>query len=348
MSTEEKGLDMVAIQEYEAMIVDGRKITEELCLEIIEMGEGLKGYGLFLAKEQVHAESKTGWDKFLKKADIVKSTANRAIDFYKAKSEPMGVKLPNKERTFRALTGETTQDKANQYAKVKELLHKEEPTASDIITFKKLSHEMKKSPQEKIDKAIVGVAGASVEVREAILKRVGVKGIKAPIDDLLDGKTDSEIMANLDGQREAVKATPKEKKTANKSLTDKIAKLEKENKELKARNKELEELEEYHKRIGTFKLFYLGLSDTLRMLNNIKAMSERAIDDMSPQIKQAYEILGVEINIADDSLKMVKKAYRLKAKELHPDMGGDADYFIQVKEAYEDLKEFLEEIGVKA
>lgn len=346
MSAEVKGLDMVAIKEYEAMIVDGRKVTEDLCLEIIEMGEGLKGYGLFLAKEQVHAESKTGWDKFLKKVGIGRSMAHDTINFYKAKSSAMADELPNKERTFRALTGETVQDKADQYAKVKELTHKEEPTALDIRLVAKVNN--RGSSDEARREGIENLNTASPKVREAFVKDTK-PAVKRMNEAFSQNLTDNEIIEELGdrtGKTEKVKSTKKERETANKSLTDKIAKLEKENKELKAKNKELEALAEYHERIGAFKVFYLGLSDSIRVLKRIKAMSERAIVDMSPQIKQAYEILGVELKVTDESMRLIKKAYRAKAKELHPDLGGDADYFMQVKEAYEDLKEFHEEIGV--
>jgi len=48
-----------------------------------------------------------------------------------------------------------------------------------------------------------------------------------------------------------------------------------------------------------------------------------------------YRVLGVEPGAGRDE---VKAAYREKARELHPDRGGDADAFSRVNEAYRRLK----------
>ncbi|HWQ99731.1 MAG TPA: DnaJ domain-containing protein, partial [Candidatus Methylomirabilis sp.] len=47
-----------------------------------------------------------------------------------------------------------------------------------------------------------------------------------------------------------------------------------------------------------------------------------------------YEVLGVPKNASQDD---VKKAFRKKAHELHPDKGGDAEAFKRVNEAYQVL-----------
>ncbi|MFC3477119.1 J domain-containing protein [Halobacterium litoreum] len=51
--------------------------------------------------------------------------------------------------------------------------------------------------------------------------------------------------------------------------------------------------------------------------------------------REDYRVLGVE---PDASAEEVKAAYREKARDLHPDRGGDSEQFSRVNEAYERLK----------
>lgn len=52
----------------------------------------------------------------------------------------------------------------------------------------------------------------------------------------------------------------------------------------------------------------------------------------SPLSASAYEILGVEASADDETLR---RAYRLRQRQTHPDTGGDAAVFIQVQRAWE-------------
>jgi hypothetical protein len=52
----------------------------------------------------------------------------------------------------------------------------------------------------------------------------------------------------------------------------------------------------------------------------------------SPLSASAYEVLAVDPGVDDESLR---KAYRLRLRQTHPDTGGDAAVFIQVQRAWE-------------
>jgi hypothetical protein len=52
----------------------------------------------------------------------------------------------------------------------------------------------------------------------------------------------------------------------------------------------------------------------------------------SPLSASAYEILGVDAGVDDGELR---RAYRLRLRQTHPDTGGDAAIFIQVQRAWE-------------
>ncbi|WP_159500647.1 J domain-containing protein [Microbacterium sp. 18062] len=52
----------------------------------------------------------------------------------------------------------------------------------------------------------------------------------------------------------------------------------------------------------------------------------------SPLSASAYEVLGVAPDVSDDELR---KAFRVRLRQTHPDAGGDAASFVQVQRAWE-------------
>jgi hypothetical protein len=52
----------------------------------------------------------------------------------------------------------------------------------------------------------------------------------------------------------------------------------------------------------------------------------------SPLSASAYEVLGVAADVSDDELR---KAFRIRLRQTHPDTGGDAAVFVQVQRAWE-------------
>lgn len=55
--------------------------------------------------------------------------------------------------------------------------------------------------------------------------------------------------------------------------------------------------------------------------------------------RAAFELLGLP---DDATLTQVRAAYRLKAAEHHPDIGGDAAEFVRLREAYETAYQIAE------
>ncbi|RCU47533.1 J domain-containing protein [Haloplanus salinus] len=59
--------------------------------------------------------------------------------------------------------------------------------------------------------------------------------------------------------------------------------------------------------------------------------------DAGPSRREAYETLGLDTDAGEDE---IRRAYRAKVKEVHPDAeGGDEDAFKRVNRAYERLRE---------
>lgn len=55
-----------------------------------------------------------------------------------------------------------------------------------------------------------------------------------------------------------------------------------------------------------------------------------------PEKRQAWDILGVS---RDATIEEINEAYRLKAKEMHPDVGGNTKSFKQLQKACEEMRE---------
>jgi len=55
----------------------------------------------------------------------------------------------------------------------------------------------------------------------------------------------------------------------------------------------------------------------------------------APQVANWWDVLGVPVNAGADQ---VKDAYRILVKKHHPDLGGDAELFRRVQEAYQQFE----------
>ena len=111
-------------------------ITESYCISIFNTGKAVQGYALWLAKEELHRESKTGWESFLVKLGCSVAHAYKLIDFYKALQEiPIGTDkniLPDSPSKYADLKGISVNEKVQNYSEVKKATGKETPTQKDI------------------------------------------------------------------------------------------------------------------------------------------------------------------------------------------------------------------------
>ena len=65
----------------------------------------------------------------------------------------------------------------------------------------------------------------------------------------------------------------------------------------------------------------------------VRECFQRCFDnDRDRALKRAYEVLGITSGAAPD---VVRQAYLTKAKETHPDKGGNEQLFIELNSSYE-------------
>lgn len=70
----------------------------------------------------------------------------------------------------------------------------------------------------------------------------------------------------------------------------------------------------------------------LRLLRGDAAAEGEGLLFDSPVSASAYEVLGVAVDVDEETLR---RAYRLRLRQTHPDTGGDAAVFVQVQRAWE-------------
>ena len=80
-------------------------------------------------------------------------------------------------------------------------------------------------------------------------------------------------------------------------------------------------------------------------LDDIRLNEARGLDDVARQVyamlpapakqRDPWEVLGLRSDADND---LIDAAYRAKARKLHPDVGGDAEAFRELTDAYERVK----------
>jgi len=80
-----------------------------------------------------------------------------------------------------------------------------------------------------------------------------------------------------------------------------------------------------------------GLKTFGQVMNQFKI----GYDESGTKIQTPREIIGIPADIKD--LEYIKYKYKSKAKELHPDAGGNAEDFKQLNEAYKQIETELKD-----
>lgn len=97
---------------------------------------------------------------------------------------------------------------------------------------------------------------------------------------------------------------------------------------------------EFIKTLMSYKKFYKSLSDIGQDIQTFISTFEKIATQLNKSPKQKvnnptlYDILGVSANATPDD---IKKAYRKKSMDMHPDKGGDEEKFKELNNAYQIL-----------
>lgn len=325
-------------------------VDENYCVDLYDKGNLISGYALWLAKEVVHKGKQTGWKKFCNRIGVSLAMADFSINFYEAKSPTIvgdsPDALPDIESQFRALPSGTREEKIEAYAEVKEILHKDTPTAAEIILVKKVkaraTQYREKEAEELETKAFEILNKATPAIKKAFIKAPNNFALKKFIMATEKGEMEQVRLDILTGEnREKLPKVPdtcKGIRDQNTIFRGKMKELEIEVKELRAYKNENDYVAEFTKAMR-FMAIKIAAVENEKMLKSV------AFDNMKPALKRALQFMEFDIHdlsgITKDTLK---KRYREMAKTLHPDkkLTGSNDLFLELKAANDKIHNLLE------
>ncbi len=349
--------NLVELEKEVAVAKQAGTINDEYCKNIIAMGNVLSGYGLYLAREIVHGDSKVGWERFCNSVDMTKRDANRKIAFYEAKSGTKGPDLlPDKERQFRALRGDTTEEKVEAYKDIKEVIKKDHPTAGDIAFVQKVKSRATgkgyDNPElaEQLFEYTEGEA--STEVKKALYKAPSNFGLKRVVQKINAGEGDRVIIDAISGGTKV--ETPKTPDTCiecreqNKKYKTQLENIHKKHlKELDDMEADILRREKDLESVKIVKDLTWALLHMSRIAKNAKSLAEKsdkAFREMKPDLENALKLLKLS-TISEPTKEEVKRNYHDMAKKHHPDKNADygsGDMFVEINKAYKLITETLE------
>ena len=118
-------------------------------------------------------------------------------------------------------------------------------------------------------------------------------------------------------------------------------KLRNQNKILRDRNKELEKIQKDFDYVKELKWWLRHLGRIVTASQNEFKRAEAIRAKMTPAVEKALVLLKLPVT-QDITQAEIKRAYRDEAKATHPDLGGEPELFMMVKEAYELLSGLLD------
>mgnify|MGYP001460007924 CR=1 FL=1 len=187
-------------------------INIDYCKTIIKQGSLLVGYGFMLARDVIYKGDREGFELFCVENKYKAKTADGYISLYKSVKALGGISeniLPDKIGLYNSLKGNTPQEKADFYKKVKMFFNNDNPKLKEILVFK-YANERGIIDKDFLSDFINKMTNQSDLVLKIYYKNRKQAGLKNIIDAIDSGLSDIEICDIITGakrKKETVRTT---------------------------------------------------------------------------------------------------------------------------------------------
>jgi len=339
-----------------------------------QLKDGLQGMALLEAKKLIcgdewDAKKPTKaigekWVKFYSMLGAKKENVNKLLDFagYReggGKIEKASHYRETKKITVGVEKKPTAQEVDEKYDELggEKLETAKAITDAEFYETEKHKHELTQetyhrgerysdSQRVKIQEIILYAWSESLEMeqifmrdrRTIVILENALKIIKSdyPHDEkikLIKDKKYCDDIFNDGGAKEKAKNF-KDAQQQNKTLRE-------ENAILKKRNRELEAKQRGYDFCFVLDVHLRHLREEAQRFKEASEKSSKVFNNMRPHIENALKVLRLPTE-DESTFEEIKRAYRDEAKKAHPDAGGTAEHFHNIKKAYDILKGALD------